>query len=167
VVDDVWSGRPRAAVTDVNSDKADQLLEDEKVLSLRELSGRLCHWKGFTIFLQWNQTWVKCGQGGSLVASAMTRQAKCVVVCQWNAIPVEQKPWLLITQNHLWLVSDNTLWPRTETAVKCLETHKDLPPWKKFHTATLSGKNYANTIIWLKRHNCSARLWQKQTTNCV
>jgi hypothetical protein len=34
-------GRPRAAVTDVNIDKAEQLLKEEKRLSLRELSGRL------------------------------------------------------------------------------------------------------------------------------
>jgi hypothetical protein len=41
VVDDVQSGRPSTAVTDVNIDKAKQLLKEDRRLSLRELSGSL------------------------------------------------------------------------------------------------------------------------------
>jgi hypothetical protein len=36
VVDDTRSGRPSTAVTDVNIDKAEQLLKEDRRLSLRE-----------------------------------------------------------------------------------------------------------------------------------
>jgi hypothetical protein len=41
LVDDVRSGRPSTAVSDVNIDKAKQLLKEDRKLSSRELSGSL------------------------------------------------------------------------------------------------------------------------------
>jgi hypothetical protein len=56
MVENSLSVKSRTAVTDVNTDKTEHLLEERRV-SLRELSGSLnAFWKGFIILLNWHYT---------------------------------------------------------------------------------------------------------------
>jgi hypothetical protein len=54
MVDDTQSGRPSTAVTDVNTDKAEQLLEDRRLSSMEFFGSLNVSLERFIILLQWN-----------------------------------------------------------------------------------------------------------------
>jgi hypothetical protein len=167
VVDDARSGKPSTAVTDVNIDKAKQLLKEGRRLSLRELSGslnvsleRVHHI--ITVELGMSRVcarWVPCDLSDE-------QKRKRVEVCQQNVTLVEQNPDFLssiITCDESWIRHYDLESNQQSSVWK----HKDSPAPKKFRTAPLSGKVMLILFFDLKGIILQHWLPQKQTVNGV
>jgi hypothetical protein len=130
VIGDAWSWRPSTTVTDMNTDKVEQLLKEDRTFFIRELSGSL------NVSLERVYHIVTVDLGMSWVCKISSSYQWWAEKKAFGSLPTKCNSWwtksrLFIVHNHLWwvLVKQSGAWK-----------HKDSPPAKKLCTAPSSGK---------------------------